>query len=491
MFFWRNKNHDDADMASTAKDMLSSPQRNAGEAKPSRPDRKVRNAFMSKPSEQYQARPEDLGNGSPMPPASINRDMLPEMLLSQGQVSLEQIEYAIKRQEESGRFLGEILVENGILNEKSLVTFIVKHCRIPFLSLLDYIVDKSVVPLVPEDICWKYHLLPIDKLGASLTVAMVNPLNQEALHIVRTLCPKYKIKPILCEHKDFEATAAKVFGARKKHDEQTWSHIPFLLEDSPDVNPVVRQRNILAHVGSVKSQPEPGQHKPDSSEATESFRPLEAPLDTETLLNTVFASNSSEQESDKHTSPSPRDIRKTDLRTGQYKADEVVTQFNTIDQLLYEVADVMLDSMHDTYLLLTRKVPFFKGLRPEDVALIYSGESVSVYESGETIYQKNDSGDCFYIVLSGGIEVHTNERCNAELSRGDIFGISVLAGENKRYATAVAASKVSLLALNPDDVRSKLPPEAAIQLLVNITMILSRRLKRLQEESSVPVELHG
>ncbi|MCF6285455.1 MAG: hypothetical protein L3K26_09725, partial [Candidatus Hydrogenedentes bacterium] len=134
---------------------------------------------------------------------------LPAMLLQQGKASREQLEKALAIQKETGEFLGEILVEEGILDEGSLLTFLSKYCKIPHLSLLDYLIDADVAALVPKEVCLQHRLIPIDKLGRNLTIAMVNPLNTQALQIVQQHCPSLRIKPILCAHKHFETVAAK------------------------------------------------------------------------------------------------------------------------------------------------------------------------------------------------------------------------------------------------------------------------------------------
>jgi len=144
--------------------------------------------------------------------SGIRRQSLADLLLSQGQVTEEQLKQALETQKATGAFIGEVLIEQGVLDEKSLISFLAKHCKIPHLSLLDYLIDKDIVTLVPQEICLKYRLLPIDKMGSNLTVAMVNPLHGEALKKVQECCPDLRIKPILCAHNHFETVTQKIFA---------------------------------------------------------------------------------------------------------------------------------------------------------------------------------------------------------------------------------------------------------------------------------------
>lgn len=143
--------------------------------------------------------------------AQVSAKSLPAILLEQGKASREQLERALAIQKETGAFLGGYPVEEGILDEKSLLSFLAKFCKIPHLSLLDYLIDAEVAALVPR-VLLEYRLIPIDKLGKNLTIAMVNPLNTRALEVVQAHCPDLRIKPILCAHKHFEAVVAKVFA---------------------------------------------------------------------------------------------------------------------------------------------------------------------------------------------------------------------------------------------------------------------------------------
>jgi type IV pilus assembly protein PilB len=50
--------------------------------------------------------------------------------------------------------------------------------------LANYEIETDVVKSVPENVCRKFCLIPIDKIGKSLTLAMANPLNVQAIEDV-------------------------------------------------------------------------------------------------------------------------------------------------------------------------------------------------------------------------------------------------------------------------------------------------------------------
>jgi chromosomal replication initiator protein DnaA len=120
-------------------------------------------------------------------------------------------------QSEKGGFIGQILVKLGYVKQEAVASCLVKQCKIPHLSLLDYDISPDILGLIPQEVCRKFQLLPIDKLGRILTVAMVDPLDLDALEMVRAACPDLRIKPILCNWEHFEMVAGKVFKGRQDH----------------------------------------------------------------------------------------------------------------------------------------------------------------------------------------------------------------------------------------------------------------------------------
>lgn len=142
-------------------------------------------------------------------------------MVHEGVITQLQLNEALQKQQETGAFLGQTLVELGYLNQSTLVSFLVKQCKIPHISLLDYNVGEDLFKLVPKSMCRDYRLLPIDKLGKILTVAMVDPLDADALEKVRELCPDLKIKPILCTWNHFEQVSHKLFSDKPDDAEVT------------------------------------------------------------------------------------------------------------------------------------------------------------------------------------------------------------------------------------------------------------------------------
>ena len=110
-----------------------------------------------------------------------------ELLIEKGIITSEQLAIAINHQKTKGGLMGEVLVELKFATEKDIAQALTSQYGFPFLPLSNYEIDPEVIVAVPEELCRKYCLVPIDKIGKSLTLAMANPLNIQAAEDVELI----------------------------------------------------------------------------------------------------------------------------------------------------------------------------------------------------------------------------------------------------------------------------------------------------------------
>jgi len=114
---------------------------------------------------------------------------------------------------------------------------------------------------------------------------------------------------------------------------------------------------------------------------------------------------------------------------------------------------------------------------PEVVARIFSKGMTLELEAGQTVFAKGDRSEELYVILGGKVDIIDGQRHIATLGRGDMFGEMALISNEPRSAGAVAVETTSVLALTFDVFEKILPKEAALQLLINIVITLSERLR--------------
>jgi chromosomal replication initiator protein DnaA len=143
------------------------------------------------------------------------RERLGHMLIEEGLIRPDELQEALAKQEETGQFVGQVLVELGYVSEQDLASFLVRQCRIPHLNLLDYEIRKEALDLIPYEMSREHRVLPVDKLSSMLTVAMVDPFDGAVLEKIRERTG-LRVKPVLCNWYDFELVFARLYGERRR-----------------------------------------------------------------------------------------------------------------------------------------------------------------------------------------------------------------------------------------------------------------------------------
>ncbi|MFH0918347.1 MAG: type II secretion system protein GspE, partial [Candidatus Omnitrophota bacterium] len=103
------------------------------------------------------------------------------ILLKSRQITKAQLERALSLQKEKGVPLRRVLVEEGIITEEILLSLFSEQLYMPTLRLAKFRFDSEVINLIPERMAKLYNTIPLSKIGATLTVAMSDPLNIFAL----------------------------------------------------------------------------------------------------------------------------------------------------------------------------------------------------------------------------------------------------------------------------------------------------------------------
>ena len=103
------------------------------------------------------------------------------ILLQSKQLDKEQLEKALQIQKEKQIPLRRVLVEQGIISEEGLLSLLSEQLYIPTLHLAKYKFDPQIIELIPERMARLYNLIPLSRMGNTLTVAVSDPLNIFAL----------------------------------------------------------------------------------------------------------------------------------------------------------------------------------------------------------------------------------------------------------------------------------------------------------------------
>ena len=120
-------------------------------------------------------------------PQRVITKRLGELLVERKVITPEQQAEALKRQEKEGGLFGQILVGLGYATEEAVAQAVTAQYGFPFLPLKSYLIDGELLQLIPENVARQYCLVPVDRVGDSLAVAMADPLNVKAVEDIEML----------------------------------------------------------------------------------------------------------------------------------------------------------------------------------------------------------------------------------------------------------------------------------------------------------------
>ena len=137
--------------------------------------------------------------------------LLGKILIEDRILTREQLEEALAEHASTGRSLGDVLVSKQMATEEQVMVALGKQHGLPYIPLGEYEIDPEVVAPVSEVMARRYKIIPVDRTGNTLTVALSDPANIFLLDDIR-LRTKMEIIPLLSTEVDIEAAINKYYG---------------------------------------------------------------------------------------------------------------------------------------------------------------------------------------------------------------------------------------------------------------------------------------
>ncbi len=174
------------------------------------------------------------------------------LLLDEGVVTQEALDRALELKETSGRPLGRVLVEEGLVSERDLVRTLAGHIGHDFVELSAVTVDPAAVAVIPEALARRYAALPYAFEDDRLLVAMADPANVLALDDIRAISGREVVAKV-ATRSDVEQAIGRVagldgsvgdlsdFGVEEEVEAQNLGAIEAAAEEAP----VVKLVNML------------------------------------------------------------------------------------------------------------------------------------------------------------------------------------------------------------------------------------------------------
>jgi type IV pilus assembly protein PilB len=136
------------------------------------------------------------------------------MLVSSGLITDEQLKKALAAQKAEGGRLGSILVKLGFIQEDKLMTFLSKQYGVPYVDLSKFDINSAVIKHIPADVAQKYRIMPINRTGSTITIAMVDPSNIFAIDDIKFMTG-YNVEAVVATEGAIIESIKKNYGGAK------------------------------------------------------------------------------------------------------------------------------------------------------------------------------------------------------------------------------------------------------------------------------------
>ncbi len=143
---------------------------------------------------------------------AIGAARLGDMLVKATLITKDQLAKALQQQETSGGRIGTNLVRLGFISEDDITSFLSRQYGVPSINLSHFEIDPAVIKLIPSEIAQKHQVIPINRTGNVLTVAMADPSNIFAIDDMKFMTG-FKVEPVVASETSIKNAINKYYDS--------------------------------------------------------------------------------------------------------------------------------------------------------------------------------------------------------------------------------------------------------------------------------------
>ncbi len=136
---------------------------------------------------------------------------LGEILVKDSLISADQLKQALDHQRKNGGRLGTCLVKLGLVSDDDITAVLSRQYGVPSINLKFYEVDPSVIKLVPQETAVRYQIVPLSRVGSTLTIAMTDPTNVFAMDDIKFMTG-FNVEPVVASETAISEAIHKFYG---------------------------------------------------------------------------------------------------------------------------------------------------------------------------------------------------------------------------------------------------------------------------------------
>ncbi|MDT7689311.1 MAG: type pilus assembly protein PilB [Acidobacteriota bacterium] len=140
---------------------------------------------------------------------------LGEILVRENLLTPHQLREALEFQREHGGRLGFNLVKMGLVSDDMITAVLSRQYGVPSVNLELFDIDDAVIRLIPRDVADKYSVLPLSRVGATLTLAMVDPTNVFAMDDIKFMTG-LNIEPVVVSEASVQEAISRYYSQSRE-----------------------------------------------------------------------------------------------------------------------------------------------------------------------------------------------------------------------------------------------------------------------------------
>jgi type IV pilus assembly protein PilB len=159
---------------------------------------------------------------------------LGEILIKENLITSDQLGQALEHQKAHGGRLGSCLMKLGFVSDDEITGVLSRQYGVPSINLKYYEVDLSVIKLIPQDTAVRYQIVPLSRVGSTLTIAMTDPTNVFAMDDIKFMTG-FNVEPVVASETAIAEAISKFYGDVESGEELSKVIKDLTAEDAADL----------------------------------------------------------------------------------------------------------------------------------------------------------------------------------------------------------------------------------------------------------------
>ncbi len=136
-----------------------------------------------------------------------------QKLMQELGVSAETFEQALRQAKEKNSVLVHVLIEMGVGDPEKILQIFSKSYNIQYANLASMDIPENIIDLIPKDLAQRSVIVPIDRVGNHIIIAMANPHDLKLIDLIR-FKTGYSPKPVIAALPDLNAALERYYKVK-------------------------------------------------------------------------------------------------------------------------------------------------------------------------------------------------------------------------------------------------------------------------------------